>query len=238
MGKVYIVGAGPGDPGLITVKGRELLDSAEVLVYAGSLVHPDLVASCPAPLKIDSHGRHLDEIVRVMATHARAGRRVVRLHSGDPSIYGAIVEQMDGLLKLGIDVEIIPGVSSIFAAAAALRTQLTLKGASESLIITRPAGRTLRHDLIKELSRHGETLAVFLGADRIESILERVVYPPETPAAVVYHATWDDQKVVRGTVGDIASKARAEGIDRSALIIIGKVVDPVRSGYTHSVLYS
>lgn len=238
METIHIVGAGPGDPRLITVRGRELLDGADVLVYAGSLVHPALVASCPAPEKIDSHGRNLEELADLMAERARSGLRVVRLHSGDPSLYGAIVEQMDALVDRGVHAEVVPGVSSIFAAAAALRTQLTLKGVSESLILTRPAGETLDRDLIPELSRHQQTLAVFLGTDQMEDILSRVECSPETPAAVVYHASWDDQRVVTGTVADVAAKAREAGIERTALIIIGGVVDPARAGYRHSHLYS
>ncbi len=139
--KVWFVGAGPGDPELITVKGHRLVHEADVLIYAGSLVNPVLVAESGAVIKLDSWGMHLDEMVDTMVQHAADGKTVVRLHSGDPSLYGAIVEQIEKLEERGIAVEVVPGVSSLFAAAAALKTQLTLRGVSESVIVTRPAGR-------------------------------------------------------------------------------------------------
>ena len=238
MGRVYFVGAGPGDPDLITVRGRELLERAEVLVYTGSLVNPTLVERCPAGLKIDSWGKKLEEIIPVMADQARAGKTVVRLHSGDPSLFGAIVEQMDFLREEGIECVVIPGVSSMFGAAAALSTQLTLGGVSDTVIVTRPAGETLEDDDLPGLSEHGATMVVFLGAGRLDYILSRVRYPPETPAAVVYKATWPDQRIVMGTVADIAIKAREEGINRTALLIIGGVLSPGHAGHRRSHLYS
>ncbi len=238
MHKVYIVGAGPGAPDLITVRGMDLLRRADVLIYTGSLVNPALVEESGARLKLDSWGMTLEGIADTVEEHVRAGELVVRLHSGDPSLYGAIVEQMAEFGRRGIGAEIIPGVSSLFAAAAALKTQFTLRDVSESLIVTRPAGATLAEDRIAELSRLGQTMVVFLGTERMEEVLARVECPPETPAAVVYHASWPDQKVVLGTVADIAAKARAAGIERTALIIIGKVVDPATSGFGRSVLYS
>ena len=238
MHKVYIVGAGPGAPDLITVRGMDLLRRADVLNYTGSLVNPALVEESGARLKLDSWGMTLEGIADTVEEHVRAGELVVRLHSGDPSLYGAIVEQMAEFGRRGIGAEIVPGVSSLFAAAAALKTQFTLRDVSESLIVTRPAGATLAEDRIAELSRLGQTMVVFLGTERMEEVLARAECPPETPAAVVYHASWPDQKVVLGTVADIAAKARAAGIERTALIIIGKVVDPATSGFGRSVLYS
>ncbi|WP_292489643.1 cobalt-precorrin-4/precorrin-4 C(11)-methyltransferase [Methanoculleus sp. 10] len=238
MHKVYIVGAGPGAPDLITVRGMDLLRRADVLIYTGSLVNPALVEESGARLKLDSWGMTLEGIADTVEEHVRAGELVVRLHSGDPSLYGAIVEQMAEFGRRGIGAEIVPGVSSLFAAAAALKTQFTLRDVSESLIVTRPAGATLAEDRIAELSRLGQTMVVFLGTERMEEVLARAECPPETPAAVVYHASWPDQKVVLGTVADIAAKARAAGIERTALIIIGKVVDPATSGFGRSVLYS
>ena len=135
-------------------------------------------------------------------------------------------------------MEIVPGVSSLFAAAAALGSQLTLRGVSESLIVTRPAGKTLKHDQIRELSALGVTMVVFLGTEKLDEITKKLACPKDTPAAVVYHASWPDQKIVRGTVSDIAQKAQDEGIDHTALLIIGGVVDPRRKGYTRSYLYS
>jgi len=163
MNKVYIVGAGPGAPDLITVRGMDLLRKADVLIYAGSLVNPALVEESGAALKLDSQNMKLDEIVGAIEEHVRAGGLVVRLHSGDPSLYGAIVEQMAELERRGIEAEIVPGVSSLFAASAALRTQFTLRDVSESLVITRPAGATLERDLIPEFSRLGQTMWSFSG---------------------------------------------------------------------------
>jgi precorrin-4/cobalt-precorrin-4 C11-methyltransferase len=236
--KVWFVGAGPGDPELITVRGLALLKKADVLIYAGSLINPELIAQSNAVIKLDSWGMTREEIIAAMEDAARSGKTVVRLHSGDPSLYGAIVEQIEELERLDILVEIVPGVSSLFAASAALGSQLTLRGVSESLIVTRPAGKTLQHDQIRELSALGVTMAVFLGIEKLDEITRKLACPKDTPAAVVYHASWPDQKIVRGTVNDIAEKVRNEGIDHTALLIIGGVVDPRRKGYTRSYLYS
>jgi precorrin-4/cobalt-precorrin-4 C11-methyltransferase len=238
MGTVWFVGAGPGAPDLITVRGMDLVTRADVLVYTGSLVNPALVERSGAPVKVDSWGKTLEEIVPLMVKHAREGALVVRLHSGDPAIFGAIVEQMRLLDEAGVGYEVVPGVSSLFAAAAALRTQFTLGGVADTLIVTRPAGKTLERDEIPELSTHTATLVFFLGADRIGEIIAKLRRPPSTPAAVVYHASWPDEKVIRGTIGDIAEKARAEGITRSALLIVGGVIDPADAGHRRSVLYS
>lgn len=237
MKKIYFVGAGPGDPDLITVKGRRLLEKADVLIYAGSLVNPELVAISPAPNKIDSWGMKLEELVRCMVTALQDEKLVIRLHSGDPSLYGAVVEQIAELEKEGIPVEIVPGVSSMFGAAAALGTQLTLRGVSDSVVITRPAGATLKEDQIREISRLNTTMVIFLGTQKLEEVLCKVEYPPDTPVAVIYHATWPDEKVILGTVSNVAEKARESGITQTALIIIGNVVNASGSRYTHSDLY-
>lgn len=234
---VYFVGAGPGDPDLITVKGRGLLERADVLIYAGSLVNPALVAQSHAPVRLDSWGMNLEEIVAAMDLHAKAGKTVVRLHSGDPSLFGAIVEQITELKKRGVAVHIVPGVSSLFAAAAELQIELVLNGITDSLIITRPAGKTLAQDHIPELSGLGATMAIFLGTDRFLEVTKKLTCPQSTPAAVVFHASWDDQKVIRGTVADIAQKARDAGIEKTALLIVGHVVDP-QEPYRRSHLYS
>ncbi|MDP3106013.1 MAG: precorrin-4 C(11)-methyltransferase [Candidatus Methanoperedens sp.] len=231
---VYFVGAGPGNPKYITVKGRELLESADLVMYTGSLVNTDVLNFVRGE-KLDSHGMKLEDIVNVLAQNVEAGKTVVRLHSGDPSLYGAIIEQIDMLEKLGIGIEIIPGVTSLFASAAALKTQLTLNGITETLIITRPAGATLEKDSIKELSRHNATMAIYLGTHKLREIMDDVAYPRDTPAAVVYHASWDDEKIIRGTVGDIADRVEELGIDRSAMIIIGNVLSP--GNFKRSHLY-
>jgi len=231
---VYFVGAGPGNPKYITVKGRELLESADFVMYAGSLVNP-VVLNYVHGEKLDSYGMKLEDIADVLTKKVDVGKIVVRLHSGDPSLYGAIIEQIDSLKKRNIDVEIIPGVTSLFAAAAALKTQLTINGITETLIITRPAGTTLEKDSLRELSRHNATMAIYLGTDKLRTIMGSVEYPRETPAAVVYHASWEDELAIIGTVGDIADKVEAHGIERSAMIIIGNILTP--GNYKRSHLY-
>lgn len=232
--RVHFVGAGPGDPDLITVRGARLLAEADLVVYAGSLVNPALLEGLSAEL-VDSNKINLEEINDLLLSALRRGERVVRLHSGDPSLYGAILEQMRPLEEAGVEVEVVPGVSSLFAVAAALKTQLTLKGVSESLIVTRPAGATLVRDSIREFSRFGTTMAIFLGADKIRETMERLEVPKETPAAVVYHASWPDEQVIVGTVGDVADLAEEVGITKSALILVGDVIS--RSGFGRSHLY-
>jgi precorrin-4/cobalt-precorrin-4 C11-methyltransferase len=232
--KLYFVGAGPGDPDLITVKGKRLLEEADLVVYAGSLVNPSLLRGLEAET-FDSNGASLEETTSRIISALRQGKRVVRLHSGDPSLYGAILEQMKPLEEAGVEIEVVPGVSSLFASAAALKTQLTLKGVSESLIVTRPAGTTLERDELAALSRHNTTLAIFLGIDKIREIVENLDRPKDTPVAVVYHASWPDQIVLEGTLGDIAGKVEAAGVKKSALIIVGDVVR--RTGFRRSHLY-
>jgi len=235
---IWFVGAGPGDPELITVKGRNLLDRADVLLYAGSLVNPNLVASSPAPEKVDSWGMHLDDIIDLMVDRVKQGKTVVRLHSGDPALFGSIVEQIAELKKHTIAVRIIPGVSSVFAAAAALATEFTPRGVSETLIITRPAGTTLEKDYIPELSQYPATMAFFLGSEHFGDITQKLACPKDTPAAVIFHASWPDELVITGTVADIAKKAKDAGITRSALLIVGRAVLGIDSGYQRSHLYS
>jgi precorrin-4/cobalt-precorrin-4 C11-methyltransferase len=235
---VWFVGAGPGDPELITVKGRALLDRADTLLYAGSLVNRALVDSSPAPEKVDSWGMHLDDMVSLMADRAKQKKTVVRLHSGDPALFGSIVEQIAELRKLDITVHIVPGVSSVFAAAAALATEFTPRGVSETLIITRPAGKTLEKDYIAELSQYPATMAFFLGSEHFADIAKKLACPGETPAAVIFHASWPDELVITGTVADIAKKAKDAGITRSALLIVGRAVRGIDSGYQRSHLYS
>jgi precorrin-4/cobalt-precorrin-4 C11-methyltransferase len=235
---VWFVGAGPGDPELITIKGRALLDQADLLIYAGSLVSPALVASSRAQEKVDSWGMHLDDIVALMADRVRQKKTVVRLHSGDPALYGSIIEQIAELEKQKIAVRIVPGVSSVFAAAAALATEFTPRGVSETLIITRPAGKTLESDHIAGLSQYPATMAFFLGSEHFTDIIQKLRCKKDTPAAVIFHASWPDQQIITGTVADIAQKAKDAGITRSALLIVGRAVRGTGSGYQRSHLYS
>lgn len=232
--RIYFVGAGPGDPELITVKGRRLIEEADIIIYAGSLVNPELLDGLPAKL-VDSSQLSLEQTTEIMLQALRSGKKVVRLHSGDPSLYGAILEQMQPLEEAGVEVEVVPGVSSLFAASAALKTQLTLKGVSESLIITRPAGTTLEQDDLATLSSHGSTMAIFLGTDRIREVVKSLKLPAETPVAVVYHASWPDQRVLVGTLRNIADQVEQAGINRSALILVGSIV--CRTGFRRSHLY-
>ena len=232
--KVYFVGAGPGDPELITVKGRRLIEEADLVIYAGSLVNPELLNGLKAEL-VDSSQLSLERTTELMLQALRSGKRVVRLHSGDPSLYGAILEQMQPLEAAGVNVEVIPGVSSLFAASAALKTQLTLKGVSESLIITRPAGTTLEQDELASLSKHGSTMAIFLGTDKIREVTKSLKLPMETPVAVIFHASWPDQRVLVGNLQNIADQVEKAGINRSALILVGNVVG--RTGFRRSHLY-
>lgn len=226
---IYFVGSGPGDPELITVKGRRLLEEAGCVVYAGSLVAERVLRYCrPEAEVFDSAAMHLEEIMEVMVGRAKAGKKVVRLHTGDPSLYSAFREQADVLDKEGIPYEVVPGVSSAFASAAALKKELTMPGVTQTVIFTRLAGRTPvpEAESLSSLSTHGATMCVFLSASMVEKVVGELCagYPPETPAAVVYKATWDDEKIVTGTLADIADRVRMAGITRHALIIVGNAI--------------
>ncbi len=235
INKVFFVGAGPGDSELITVRGKRLLDAADLVVYTGSLVSPAMIDGLHCE-KVDSHGLTLEQTTQIMLNAVSQGRKVVRLHSGDPSLYGAIVEQMEALGVHGVECEVVPGVSSLFAAAASLKCQLTLSGITDTVIITRPAGKTLADDQLRELSRLNATIAVFLGTQHIEHVVDSMEKPPSTPVAVVYRASWDDEKIITGTLADIVSKVKKSNIHRTALIIIGDVIDP--TSHRRSYLYS
>ncbi len=230
--KVYFVGAGSGDPELITLKGRRLLDEADLVIYTGSLVNPEILTGVKGDV-VNSHGMKLEEIVELMVCGAKNGKKVVRLHTGDPSLYSAMYEQMRELDMAGVEYEVVPGVTSAFAAAASIKAELTLGG--ETVIITRPAGKTLQTDQIRELSRNNATLAIFLGVHKLKEVVETVEMPADTPAAVVYRASWEDEKVVCGTLSDITAKVEEAGIERTAIILIGKSLDP--DEYKRSYLY-
>lgn len=226
---ITFVGAGPGDPELITVKGQRALQEADVVLYAGSLVPTALLQWTKAGAECyDSAGMHLDAQIDLMAQAYRAGKAVVRLHTGDPAIYGAIGEQMAGLDRLQIPYRVIPGVSSFLASAAALPTELTLPGVSQTVIITRCSGRTPvpAGQEIAGLAAHKATMAIFLSAGRLQATIDDLLqhYAPSTPAAIVQRASWPEQKILRGTLATIAGQAEAEGIDRTAMILVGDVL--------------
>lgn len=237
---IYFIGAGPGDPELLTIKGKRLIDEADTVVYAGSLVNPEVLAGCGPGTEIrNSAEMDLDEVIEVMSAAHAAGKKVVRVHTGDPAVYGAIREQMDRLDDLGIGYEVVPGVSSVFACAAALKKEFTLPGVSQTVILTRMEGRTPVPDEegIAALARHRATMAIFLSAGMIDDVVAQLIaggYPPETPAAVVHKASWPDQKEVVGDLRDIGRKVAAAGISKTAIILVGGFLGDV---YELSKLY-
>ncbi len=240
MKKITIVGAGPGDPKLITLKGLEKLQEADIIIYAGSLVNPELLKYCKEDTEIhNSAHMTLDEVLEVILKGVEEKKKVVRLHTGDPSMYGAIQEQIKPLNEKGIDVEIIPGVSSVFAAAAALNLEYTLPDVSQTLILTRMEGRTPvpEREKLHSLAQHQTTMAIFLSVGMIEDVVSELLkggYKPDTPIAVVQKASWPDQKEVLGTMADIAQKVKEADINKTALILVG---DVLKKEYSLSKLY-
>ena len=225
--KIHFVGAGPGDVELITIKGRRLLDEADCIVYAGSLVNVKLLSSCKADIH-DSAGMNLDEILEVMSSAWKRGERVVRLHTGDPAFFGAIKEQMQRLDEQGIPYAVIPGVSAASGAAASLLAELTLPEVAQTVIITRQGGRTPVPDLerMRLLASHQTTMLIFLSVGMIDTVVEELLaggYRPGTPVAVVEKATWDCEKIVRGSLNDIGRLVNEAGIKKTALICVGEV---------------
>ncbi len=234
---IYFIGAGPGAADLITVRGVRLLRKASLVIYAGSLVNPELLKECPPHCEIlDSAGMTLEETTEALSTH-RDDDTAVRLHTGDPSLYGAIREQMDALDRLNIPYEVVPGVSSMNAAAAVLKTEFTPPGVSQTVIVGRRAGRTAvpeKEDIIS-LSSHGASMVLFLSAGMLRQVCEELImggYSPRTPAAVVYKATWPDQRIIRGTLADLPQKAG--DIRKTALILVGRFLE---GGAERSRLY-
>ncbi len=241
MNKVVFIGAGPGDPELITLKGKKWLEKADVVIYAGSLLNPEYLKYCKKGVELyDSAKMSLPEVQKVMAEATRAGKQVARVHDGDPSFYGAIQEQMDFLDKEKIEYFRIPGVSCLQGGAGALNRELTLPKISQTVIITRPEGRTPvpKSESIIELAKHQATMVIFLGTPHIARVvqdLQKGGYPKDTPAQVVYKATWPEQKIVKGTLADIVEKVKAAGITETALIFVGKALNPEK--YDLSKLY-
>ena len=235
---IYFIGAGPGAADLITVRGAELLKKADVIIYAGSLVNPALLDYAKESCKIyNSAKMTLEEVTSVMKENKE--KEVVRLHTGDPCIYGAIREQMDILDREELKYVSVPGVSSFIGAAAALNAEYTLPNVSQTVILTRMAGRTPvpEKEEISKLASHGATMVVFLTSTMLAELSERLIeggYAPDSPAAIVYKATWPDEKVVRTTVKEIAKAAEENGINKMALIMVGGFLG---SEYERSKLY-
>ena len=237
---VHFVGAGSGAADLITVRGARLLEEADVVIYAGSLVNPALLKNCRPGCEIfDSASMTLEEVLAVMDKAESEGKTTVRLHTGDPSIYGAIREQMDALDARGYAYDITPGVSSFCGAAAALKAEYTLPNVSQTVIITRAEGRTPvpEKEQLRALAAHGSTMVLFLSTGLLEKAQQELIsggYSPDTPAAIVYKATWPDEKVFRCTVSTLAETARENQITKTALITVGGFLG---SEYDRSLLY-
>ncbi|MNG77682.1 Precorrin-4 C(11)-methyltransferase [compost metagenome] len=236
---VYFIGAGPGDPELITVKGQRLIRQCPVIIYAGSLVPAAVLEGHQAERVVNSAELHLEQIVTLMRSAHERGQDVARVHSGDPSLYGAIGEQISHLRVLGIDYQIIPGVTATAASAALLGCELTLPGIAQTVILTRygdsspmPAGEKLA-----DLARHGSTLAIHLGVKHLSRIVSDLLphYGPDCPVAVIHRATWPDQDWVRGTLADIVEQVAAKDFRRTALILVGHVLGD--APFDESALY-
>lgn len=236
---VYFIGAGPGDPELITVKGQRLVRACPVILYAGSLVPEAVLSGHRAEICVNTADLHLDEIVALLESAHAKGQDVARVHSGDPSLYGAIGEQIRRLNALGIPYEIVPGVTAAAASAAALGCELTLPGISQTVILTRFATKTSmpEGEQLADLARHRATMAIHLGVRHIERIVADLIphYGADCPVAVIFRASWPDEEKMLGTLADIAGKVLEKGIARTALIVVGHVLNA--EGFTDSSLY-
>ncbi len=232
QGKVYFVGSGPGDPELITVKARRIIEEADVVVYADSLVPAEIADFAASTAEVyGSKDMALPQIMEIMLRAVAEGKTVARVQSGDPSVYGAILEQMRVLEREGVDYEIIPGVSAAFAAAAVLKTELTVPEVSQSIIFTRTEGRVNMppKEQLQDLAAHGCSLVIFLSVTRMTKVvreLRSAGYERETPVAVVYRVGWPEEQIIRGTLADIAAKVRESKINRQALVMVGEAMNP------------
>jgi precorrin-4/cobalt-precorrin-4 C11-methyltransferase len=227
MKTVYFVGAGPGDPELLTLRGKRLLEEADCIVYAGSLVNPKILDFArKEAVKIDSSHLSLEDIVDCIERFVREGKTVVRLHSGDPSIFGALTEQITALHRRGIAVTVVPGVSSVSAAAACLHREYTVPGVSQTLIITRCAGTTPvpEREKLSLLAEHRSSMAILLSAHLAGEVQRALLeaYPPETPTALVYHVTWPDEQILTGTLGELECLSEALHRRESTIILVGE----------------
>lgn len=239
MSKVYFIGAGPGDPDLITVKGRRIVEEADIVIYAGSLVNKAIIDCRREDSALyNSATMNLDEVMEVILGGLSQGKLIARVHTGDPSIFGAIREQMDILEKEGYEYEVVPGVSSFVAAAASLKKELTLPDVSQTIICTRIEGRTPVPPLesLGSLASHKATMAIFLSVHKIGEVVKELTahYETDTPVAVVQKATWDDEKIVTGTLDTIESLVKEAGINKTAQILVGNFLG---DKYSLSKLY-
>ena len=240
MSRVFFVGCGPGDPDLITIKAKKLIQKADVIVYSGSLIPDKILKMCKNGKLYDASKLVREEILELLYKNAKKDRLVVRLHDGDPSIYGAIREQIDNLEKRKIKSTVIPGVTAFLASAAALGVQLTLPAVTQTIIVTRAESRTKvpKREQISELAKHRATMAFYLSVHLLPDIVKQSIlggYKKSTPVAIVYRASWPDQKIITGTLSDIVKKVHDEQITRTAIVIVGNVIKP--SSYEYSKLY-
>ncbi len=241
MSKVHFVGAGPGDKELITLKGYKLLNSADIVIYAGSLVNPELLDYCKEGSEIhNSASMDLQEIINVMKYGIENNKSVVRLQTGDFSIYGSIREQVEELNKLSIEFDCTPGVSSFLGAASAIGVEYTVPEVSQSVVITRMEGRTPvpEKESLESFAKHQTSMVIFLSVQEIEKVVTKLVdggYPIETPVAVVFKATWEDEKVIKGTLKNIADLVKENNINKTALIMVGNFLG---DQYYNSKLYA
>ncbi|MEA4978028.1 MAG: precorrin-4 C(11)-methyltransferase [Methanomassiliicoccaceae archaeon] len=237
---ITFIGAGPGDPELLTIRGKKVIDSADVIIYAGSLVNPAVLDGAKNGARIyNSAEMNLDEVIEVMKDAESKGLSTARVHTGDPAIYGAIREQIDRLDHLGIESTVVPGVSSAFATAAALKKEYTLPDISQTVIFTRMEGRTPMPpgERLQDLAKHRATMVIFLSVGFLEEMSQQLIaggYTDKTPVAVVYKASWPEQKIVTGTLKDIAKKVKDAGIKKTALTVVG---DFLGDEYSLSKLY-
>ncbi|MDP7530079.1 MAG: precorrin-4 C(11)-methyltransferase [Candidatus Scalindua sp.] len=237
--KVYFIGAGPGDPELITVKGKKAIEMSGYCIYAGSLINPDILKYCGKDTVVyDSASMTLDEIINIIEEAKKDNKDVARVHTGDPSIFGAIQEQMSELDKRGIDYEVIPGVSSFLAAASTLKQELTLPGVSQTVIITRIEGRTPVPETegLEVLAKSKATLCIFLSVNEIDKVVSilKPVYGTNCPVAIVYKASWKDEKVIISNLSDVADEITRNDIKKTAIIIVGDVLS---KNFEYSKLY-
>ena len=239
---VYFVGSGPGDPELITLKGKRLVEQADVIIYSGSLLNPQILDFAKKDVELhDASLLNREEIFTILKDAALSLKTVIRFHDGDPSLFSTIREQIDNLEKFGINCEVVPGVTALLGAASSLKLELTLPGNTQTVIITRAEFRTRvpEREKISELAKHGATMVFYLSTHLIEQVVKEIlegnVYVADTPVAVVYKATWDDEIIITGTLDDIAEKVKRARLIKTALIIVGSVINPV--SYEYSKVY-